>query len=116
MNRTRKMNPVTSMPMRRRSFITTLAGCTACALLNRSVWSLGAVLKFPDEWFRDDLSRRSFRYFWEQSNPQTGITCDRTRTDGAGYPDESHKIGSTGATGFGLTAMCIGAERKWGTR
>ena len=113
---TRKVNPVTSIPMRRRSFITTMAGCTACALLNRSVWSLAADLKLTDDEFLEDLSHRSFRFFWEQSNPQTGITCDRTRTDGAPYPNERHKIGSTGATGFGLTAMCIGAERKWVSR
>jgi hypothetical protein len=71
MDWTRKVNPDTSIPMRRRSFITTMAGCTACALLNRGVWSLAADLKPTDDEFLDDLSRRSFRFFWEQSNPQT---------------------------------------------
>src|ERR1700730_309701 len=36
-----------------------------------------------DEAFLEDLSRRSFRYFWEQSDPQTGLVLDRARTDGS---------------------------------
>ncbi|MGD1089154.1 MAG: glucoamylase family protein [Verrucomicrobiota bacterium] len=102
--------------MRRRSFISTMAGCTAGVLLNRSLWSLAADSKLTDDEFLDDLSRRSFLYFWEQSDAQTGITRDRARTDGSTRPGDRHKLGSTGATGFGLTAMCIGAERQWVTR
>jgi len=64
----------------------------------------------------DDLSHRSFRYFWEQSDPKTGITRGRARFDGSEYPAERRDVGSTGDTGFGLTAMCIGAERGWITR
>jgi hypothetical protein len=102
-----------SIPLPRRSFLATMAGCTTYALLNRSVWSLAADAKLTDDEFLDDLSHRSFRFFWEQSDPQTGITRGRARTDGSEYPRERRDVGSTGATGFGLTAMCIGAERKW---
>ncbi|HXS95649.1 MAG TPA: glucoamylase family protein [Candidatus Limnocylindrales bacterium] len=66
-----------------------------------------------DEAFLEDVSRRSFRYFWEQGDPKTGITRGRARFDGSEYPEERRDVGSTGDTGFGLTAMCIGAERKW---
>jgi hypothetical protein len=64
----------------------------------------------------DDLARRSFRYFREQTGVETGIVLDRARTD-AGPLDDQHKtVGSIAATGFGLTALCIGAERGWAPR
>lgn len=61
----------------------------------------------------DDLSRRAFRYFWEQSDAATGLTLDRARLDRR--PDEAHHAGvaSIAATGFGLTALAIGAARGW---
>lgn len=68
--------------------------------------------RYEDD-FLDDLSRRAFRYFWEQSDPLTGITRGRAHTDGSPYRPERENIGSTGVTGFGITALCIGAERGW---
>src|SRR5262245_59936984 len=70
-------------------------------------------LSSTDQSFLEDLSRRSFRYFVEQSDPKTGLTLDRARVDGS-VPDESHRnVASTAATGFGLTALSIAAERGW---
>ena len=37
-----------------------------------------------DDAFLEDLSRRSFLYLWEQTDPKTGLTLDRTRTDSVG--------------------------------
>ena len=66
-----------------------------------------------DAIFLEDLERRSFQYFWEQADPQTGLVLDRTRTDGS-PSDENHRvIASIAATGFGLTALCIAADRHW---
>ena len=63
--------------------------------------------------FLDDLQRRSFRYFWEQADPETGLVPDRARMDGS-LLDENHRnVASIAATGFGLTALCIAAERRW---
>lgn len=62
----------------------------------------------------DDISRRSFRYFWEQTDPRTGLVLDRARTDGK--PEENRNrrgVASIAATGFGLTALSIGAEHRW---
>lgn len=53
----------------------------------------------------------SRRYFREQSDPHTGIARDRARADGSSESPENRYTGSTGATGFALTAFCIGAER-----
>jgi hypothetical protein len=65
--------------------------------------------------FLEDLSHRAFLYFQEQANPQTGLVLDRARTDGKAHDatHPSHNIASTASTGFGLTALCIAAERKW---
>jgi hypothetical protein len=66
-----------------------------------------------DEALLEDLSRRSFRYFWEQADSKTGLVLDRARTDGS-PSDENHRhSASIAATGFGLTALCIAAERRW---
>ena len=71
-----------------------------------------------DEALIEDLSRRAFQYFVDHADAHTGLVLDRARTSGepppAGHP--SHQIASSAATGFGLTALCIGAERGWMAR
>lgn len=66
-----------------------------------------------DEAFLEDLSRRSFRYFQEQTDPHTGLVRDRAHTDGSPHGEQQQKIASIAATGFGLTAWCIAAGRHW---
>jgi len=66
-----------------------------------------------DEAFLEDLSRRTFMFFWEQADPQTGIIRDRARTDGSPPDERARDIGSIASVGFGLTGMCIAAERGW---
>lgn len=66
-----------------------------------------------DQLFLDDLQRRLFHYFWEQADPQTGIVLDRARTDGSPLEGNNRNVGSIAATGFGLTALCIAADRNW---
>ncbi|HUE84408.1 MAG TPA: glucoamylase family protein [Pyrinomonadaceae bacterium] len=72
-------------------------------------------LSADDHAFLADLSRRSFLFFWEQADPKTGLVADRARASGEAYPDthRSKNIASSAATGFGLTALCIAAERGW---
>lgn len=70
-------------------------------------------LSAAQERFLEDLSRRAFRYFWEQTDPRTGLVHDRARTDGRLETSGERNIASIAATGFGLTALCIAAERRW---
>jgi len=70
-------------------------------------------LTAADDEFLEDLSWRSFRYFLEQTGPETGIALDRARTDGSPHDEHHRTVGSIAATGFGLTALCIAAERGW---
>jgi hypothetical protein len=72
-------------------------------------------LSSQSEKFLEDLSYRAFLYFQEQANPQTGLVLDRARTDGKAHDSThpSYNIASTASTGFGLTGLCIAAERNW---
>jgi len=57
--------------------------------------------------FLDTLEQRTFRWFWDLSDPRTGLTPDRAPTP---------SFASMAAVGFALTAYPIGAERGWVTR
>jgi hypothetical protein len=63
-----------------------------------------------DDAFLNDLSHAAFTYFWEQADAGTGLVRDRAHAGGT-----SVGVASIAATGFGLTAMCIGAQRQWVT-
>jgi hypothetical protein len=63
-----------------------------------------------DDAFLEELERATFLYFVEQADPATGLVKDRCnirkeRDDG--------NVASIAATGFGLTAFCIGRERGY---
>lgn len=65
----------------------------------------------------DDISRRAFRYFWEWTDPNSGLTLDRARTDAKLEDNPNHEnVASIAATGFGLTAFCIAADHRWISR
>ncbi|HMA43925.1 MAG TPA: glucoamylase family protein, partial [Gemmatimonadales bacterium] len=57
--------------------------------------------------FLDTLEQRTFNFFWERSDPQTGLTPDRWPT---------LTFSSIAAVGFALTAYPIGVERGYVTR
>ena len=75
--------------------------------------SESAPLTRADEAFLDDLEHRSFQYFWEQGNPDTGLVPDRARMDGSPLDANHQGVASIAATGFGLTALCIAADHNW---
>ena len=74
-----------------------------------------AQISQPDDAFLEDLSRKTFNFFWEQSDKETGLTADRARADGSSLPPNhpSYNVASSAATGFGLTGLCVAAERNW---
>jgi len=68
-----------------------------------------------DRAFLEDIEHRAFLYFWEQTDLGTGLVLDRSASDGGRAKGPSRDIASIAATGFGLTAICIGVERGWVT-
>jgi hypothetical protein len=105
----------------RRQFLKGLsAGWPAMVIAGCTPWLAGAAqtdsenpehrFTSADEQFLDELERAGCLFFVEQADPRTGLVKDRNRADD---PNDPRQVASIAATGFGLTAMCIGAERGW---
>jgi hypothetical protein len=85
---------------------------------NEAAETTAPILSKIDQDLLDDLSRRSFRYFLEQTDARTGLVDDRAFTDGKPVEDQTEhaRVASIAATGFGLTGFCIAAEHRWISR
>jgi hypothetical protein len=103
------------MPWTRREFLrAALAGAAALKLANTS---LASELLTPkrhghrsgDAALLDELEQASFEYFWHEADPVSGQVRDRAPADGGG----TGTMSSIAATGFGLTALCIGHRRNY---
>ena len=60
-----------------------------------------------DELLLNEIEHGCFLFFWEQSNPTTGLTKDRCNV----RSKDTSTAASIASTGFGLTAICIGEKR-----
>jgi hypothetical protein len=63
----------------------------------------------PDDEFLDQIERAAFLFFWEQASASTGQVKDRALATG----NDNRVVSSIAATGFGLTALCIGHKRGY---
>lgn len=63
-----------------------------------------------DDEFLDEVQRAIFLFFWEQASSTTGQVKDRAFAAGG----DTRTVSSIAATGFGLTALCIGHKRGYG--
>ncbi len=66
-------------------------------------------LSAADEAFLEEVEKANFLYFAEQASPQTGLVKDRCTVNGS----DKRVVASIAATGFGLTALCIGHKRGY---
>ncbi|HLY62527.1 MAG TPA: glucoamylase family protein [Terriglobia bacterium] len=73
-------------------------------------------LRSEEQAILDDLSHRAFLFFMEQADPGTGLVRDRARTTGVVESEHDRDAASIAATGFGLTAFCVGVEHGWISR
>jgi hypothetical protein len=80
-----------------------LVACTA----SNTATVVGPLPDYRAEPFLDTVQARTFRWFWETTNPRNGLVPDR-------WPTKS--FSSVAAVGFGLTAYTIGVERGYVTR
>jgi hypothetical protein len=80
---------------------------TAVPTLGR--FELGYALRAEDASMLEELERRAVLYFTEHTDAVTGLTLDRAPNNGA----SSRAPSSVAATGFALTAWCIGEQRGW---
>jgi hypothetical protein len=105
----------------RRKLLTSLAGAAVTVPLAHVVSAVAQstpkrppVFSPEDDQLLDDIERASCCFFWEQANPQTGLVKDRCNARKAAT--DSSIVASIAATGFGLTALCIGDRRGFITR
>ena len=102
------------MRLHRRDFIKASAAGTV-TLVGRHGFSFAK--RHSDDALLEDLAHRSFQYFWDASDSETGICRDLLHSEPADNVKKRDEArGSTGVTGFCLTGLCIAAERKWITR
>ena len=62
----------------------------------------------------DTVQRRAFDFFWNETDPTTGLTKDRAQN--LGTAPDTHTVASMAATGYALTALPIGVSHGWITR
>ena len=67
-----------------------------------------STLSAEDDQFLNDLEHANFLFFWEQANPETGLIKDRCNV----RTKDTSLAASIASTGFGLTAICIGADAR----
>lgn len=83
------------------------------AVFNQTAPPYPPVRKFAleqrDHLLLEALEQAAFLYFWENSHPKTGLIKDRSTAAGV----DPRTVASIAATGFGLTAFCIAAQRGW---
>lgn len=66
-----------------------------------------STLSPEDDKFLNDLEVASFRFFWEQASPKTGLIKDRCNV----RSNDTSTVASIASSGFGLTAICIAEKR-----
>ena len=91
----------------RREVLRLIAAAAGYAWGSASAQS-GAAVPAQDA-FLDELERRGCRYFWEQASSRTGQVRDRALAGG----NESRRVASVAATGFGLGALCVADGRGY---
>ena len=62
-----------------------------------------------DKAFLDEIEQRALRFFCDHTDLGTGLTRDRAPSDGS----PGNAPASIAASGFALTAWCIGDDRGW---
>ena len=68
-----------------------------------------ANLSQEDDDLLEEMEKANFQFFWQEAHPQTGLIKDRSKVRTADHST----VASIAATGFGLTALCIGERRGY---
>jgi hypothetical protein len=57
-----------------------------------------------------EVQHRAFKFFWEKSDPNTGLTNDRARNIGG---EDHYTIASTASTGYALASLPVAVTHHW---
>ena len=72
-------------------------------------------MKISDDSLLTLVQLRTFQYFWDGAEPNSGMARERIHVDGI-YPDNDMNVVTSGGTGFGVMAILVGIERGFITR
>lgn len=70
--------------------------------------------ELSDESLLDSVQYRTFLYFWEGADPESGMALERIHLDSTANPND--RTVTTGGSGFGIMAIVSGMERGYITR
>ncbi len=77
--------------------------------------SLSEFKKISDDSLLTLVQYRTFQYFWDGAEPNSGMARERFHVDGI-YPENDMNVVTSGGSGFGLMAILVGIERDFITR
>ncbi len=77
--------------------------------------SSAEIEKLSDEQLLDLVQEKTFQYFWDGAEPNSGMARERFHMDG-NYPQDDKHIVTSGGSGFGVMAILAGIERGFITR
>lgn len=61
------------------------------------------------------VQERTFQYFWDGAEPNSGMARERFHVDGV-YPSNDKNVVTSGGSGFGIMAIIVGMERGFISR
>ncbi len=93
----------------RRAFLKAVNAGGMSMAASRLLKGADTKLRLPSEHLLDEIERRACRYFYDMADPNTGLVRDRATASEPYSPSAS----SIAATGFGLSALAIAADRKY---
>ena len=67
-----------------------------------------------DDALMDTVQRRTFNYFWEGAEPNSGLARERIHMDGV-YLENDRNVVTSGGSGFGIMAILAGIDRGYVT-
>lgn len=71
--------------------------------------------KISDDSLLTLIQYRTFQYFWDGAEPNSGMARERYHVDGI-YPQDDKNVIASGGSGFGLMAIVVGIERGFISR
>lgn len=75
----------------------------------------GVLDRISDDSLMTLVQYRTFQYFWEGAEPNSGLARERYHVDG-NYPENDQNVVTSGGAGFGVMAILVGIERGFITR
>ena len=75
----------------------------------------GSAAQLSNNALMDTVQRRTFNYFWEGAEPNSGLAPERIHMDGI-YPEKDQNVITSGGSGFGIMAILSGIDRNYITR